>query len=96
MFATVGDIIMRENKANVYTYDDKGLSYVVVVKGNKYRKAYKVSNTSNNGLVLMAWPLSRARLKLMSNKLKSVYDNGNVKLLRGSKGPHTVKVGKEA
>ena len=93
---TVSDIITKESKANVYTYDDKGLSYVIVVKGNKYKRAYKVSDTSNKGLVLMSWPLSRARLKLMSNKLKSIYDNGNVKVLRGSKGPRTVKVGKEA
>lgn len=91
MFATVSDIITKERNARVYAYDNNGLSYIITIDGNR-KKAYKVTNTTNKGVVLMSWPISRARVKLINDKLKTMYDNGNIKLLKGTKGPRTVRV----
>jgi len=91
---TVSDVIVKAGKARVYAYSDKGLSYIITTDGKRNR-AYKVSDTSNKGLVLMSWAVSRARMKLLADKLVDVVTNGNVKLLRGTKGPQTIKVGRE-
>jgi len=88
---TVSDLIIKAGKAKVYAYDNNGLSYIIVINGN-YKKAYKVTNTTNKGVVLMSWPISRARVKLIGDKLKTMYDNGNIELLRGARGPKTIKV----
>lgn len=95
MFNTVSDVIVKAGKAKVYAYTNNGLSYIITTDGKRNR-AYKTTSTDNKGLVLMSWPISRARMKLLANKLVDVATNGNVKVLRGSKGPRTVKVGKEA
>lgn len=91
MFATVGDIIVKEAKAKVYAYTNKGLSYIITSDDKGRNKAYKVSSTDNKGIVICSWPVSRARMRLLANKLVDVITNGNVKVLRGSRGPATIK-----
>lgn len=90
MFATVGDVIVKAGKARVYAYSDKGLSYIITTDGKRNR-AYKTTSTDNKGLVVCSWPVSKARMKLLADKLVDVVTNGNVKVLRGSRGPATIK-----
>ena len=90
MFNTVSDVIVGNSKAKVYAYTNKGLSYIITTDGKRNR-AYKTTSTNNKGLVICSWPVSKARMKLLADKLVDVVTNGNVKVLRGSRGPATIK-----
>ena len=88
---TVSDVIVKAGKAKVYAYSDKGLSYIITTDGKGRNRAYKTTSTNNKGLVICSWPVSKARMKLLADKLVDVVTNGNVKVLRGSRGPATIK-----
>lgn len=82
---TVADIIVNGTfKAmDVDIYIDATHNYVFAI-GEKYRKAYKVTDTSNNGTIILSFPMSWARCKLIKAYLKTPYKTGNIKL-RGSR-----------
>ena len=86
MFKTVGDIVCDATFKgfNAKVLIDDTHNYVFVVSDVK-RVAYKVTNTSNKGVVILSWPMSWARVKLIAPYCKSVYRAGNVRLRAGSK-----------
>ena len=92
---TVSDLIIKAGTGSrVMSYNKGNLHYIFVVSKN-YRRAYKVSNTTNKGYVITSFPMSWARVKKVWKDCVSVYDNGNVVRLRGERGPKTIAISKE-
>lgn len=82
---TVSDILVNKTfKAmDVDVYIDTTHNYVFAI-GEKYRRAYKVTSTDNNGTIILDFPMSWARCKLIKAFLKTPYKAGNIRL-RGSR-----------